>query len=300
MAREVEGEPIKVEVQPASDLAGVQSNVEWDRQIATAKAYPRSLAEFKRRVMEMATLDKETAESCWYAIPRQGKVIEGPGIRFAEIVMSSFGNLRVASRTVDTLDKFVTVQAVAFDLERNVAVQRDIKRRITDRNGNRYSDDMIGVTAMAAQSIALRNAVFSVVPKALYKNILDEVKKVAMGDERTLKETRASILAYFKKLKVDEKALLKFLSQMTEVDHKGVEDINLADATLLRGVANAIRDEGLTVTDAFNQQLPVKAAIPATAIKAADPKTHTGPSKKLELPPEEEMPEDIEEADGSE
>lgn len=48
---------------------------EIDMQIATAKKYPRSISKFKAKALEMATLDEETAESCFYNLPREGKEI---------------------------------------------------------------------------------------------------------------------------------------------------------------------------------------------------------------------------------
>ena len=39
-----------------------------DIQIATAKKYPRSLARVKNDILSTATLDEETAESCFYVL----------------------------------------------------------------------------------------------------------------------------------------------------------------------------------------------------------------------------------------
>jgi len=52
-----------------------------DTQIATAKQYPRSITKFLREAEEIACLDEETAASCFYRVPRDGKYIEGPSAR---------------------------------------------------------------------------------------------------------------------------------------------------------------------------------------------------------------------------
>jgi hypothetical protein len=44
-----------------------------------------------RRAQEMATLTPEIAASCIYALPRDGKTIEGPSARFAEVMMHAWG-----------------------------------------------------------------------------------------------------------------------------------------------------------------------------------------------------------------
>ena len=75
----------------------------------------------------------------------------------------------------------ITAQAICHDLETNLAVSKEVKRRITNKYGKTYSEDMQVVTGNAASSIAFRNAVLAVIPKAVTKRIINEVKKVALG-----------------------------------------------------------------------------------------------------------------------
>lgn len=274
----VKQEVLEVEAVP---LVEAQTRAEIDIQIATARRYPRSLAAFRRQVLEMATLDQETAESCWYVLPRtdrDGKPIQGPSVRFAEIVLSCYGNLRAATRPSSVDEDSVTAQAICMDLEKNVGVQIENKRRIKDKYGKRYSDDMILMTTNAAVSIALRNAVFRIVPKAIYKKVLDEVKTIGMGDGRTIEATRQAIVEHFKKLGVTIEQLCDLLTRMTDKPHKGLEDIALEDATILRGIANAIRDDQVTIEETFGKQAPIRATIPASALKAGKSDEHTHPS----------------------
>jgi hypothetical protein len=267
---------------PQMTLMESQTRAEIDIQIATAKKYPRSLATFRRQVLEMATLDQETAESCWYVLPRQdrdGKPIQGPSVRFAEIVLSCYGNLRAASRPSSIDDDSVTSQAVCMDLEKNVGVQIETKRRIKDKFGKRYSDDMILMTTNAASSIALRNAIFRIVPKAIYKKILDEVKVIGMGEGRTIEAIRESIVEHFKKLGVSVEQISGLLEGMTQAPHKGVQDITLEDATVLRGIATAIKDGDASVEETFGpRQTVTRTAIKAENIKPGKVEEHTHPS----------------------
>ena len=64
-------------------------------QVQTARAFPRSIKSAMQEARSMATLDRETAGSCFYKIPRAGKMIEGPSIRLAEIMASAWGNLAI-------------------------------------------------------------------------------------------------------------------------------------------------------------------------------------------------------------
>ncbi len=218
---------------------------EVDIQVSTAKRYPRSITQFKQRALKMATLDEETAASCFYALPRQGKTIEGPSARLAEIVASAWGNIRAEARVVDEDDRFVYSEAVAWDLETNVAIKYSTRRRITNKNGQKFNDDMIAVTANAASSIALRNAVFKIVPMAYVRDIYDQAKKVAIGDAKSLADKRAVMIQYFGKMGVTPERVANAISKPS------VEDIGLEDLAVLKGLATAIKEGDTTVDQAF-------------------------------------------------
>ncbi|HEY8212774.1 MAG TPA: hypothetical protein VIG36_01375, partial [Methylocystis sp.] len=157
------------------------ARVEIDQQIATARAYPRSIDRAVKNIVALATLDEETAESCCYALVRKGKQrgpggeenkpIEGPSIRLAEIALTQWGNARVNAHTVEVnrVEKFVRAEGTFHDLESNVAIKKSVRRRISTKSGGLFSDDMIGVTENAACAIAKRNAILAGVPRCIYR-----------------------------------------------------------------------------------------------------------------------------------
>ena len=104
---------------------------EIDSQIATAKAYPRDIHVFKDKLMAMANLDQETAESCYYSLPRGNKAIDGPSVRLAEIALSCYGNCAAEANVVDIDESFVHAVGQCRDLENNVAIRIKTSRRIT-------------------------------------------------------------------------------------------------------------------------------------------------------------------------
>ena len=118
---------------------------EIDMQVATAHKYPRSVKRFRDETLAMVTLNENVAQECIYSLPRDGKNIEGPSARFAEVVASAWGNSRAGARVVSDAGDFVTAQGVFHDLERNVAITYEVQRRIVDKRGNRFKPDMIGV-----------------------------------------------------------------------------------------------------------------------------------------------------------
>jgi hypothetical protein len=242
------------------------SKAELDQQIATARAYPRSLKKFIDECRQMATLNEQIAGECIYALPRDGKTIEGPSARLAEIVVSAWGNCRAGARVVDEGREFITAQGVFHDLEKNSAITYEVKRRITNRRGDRFSADMIAVTGNAACSIALRNAVFKGVPKAFWSSIYEDARRVIAGDSKTLANRRADALGYLQKLGATQDMVLKTLGVT------GVEDITLEHLTTLRGVANAIKEGEITVEEAFTPKVAPDATTPATGSRTQQAK----------------------------
>lgn len=242
---------------PEEGMAAMISRSEIEQQITTARRFPRSLKRFRDEAIQMVTLSQSIAEQCVYALPRDGKTIEGPSARFAEIVASAWGNNRAGARVIDDKGEFITAQGVFHDLERNVAITYEVQRRIVDRQGRRFKADMIGVTANAACSIALRNAVLKGVPKAFWEDMYVEARKVIMGDIKTLANRRADALAHFQRFGVSADQVC------AKLDVAGVEDIGLEHLVLLRGIVTAIKEGDTTPEDAFAGTAPATPQKPA-------------------------------------
>lgn len=242
-----EGELIDEPVESNGALMALNAS-EIDTQIATAKKYPRSLKEFRNEALEMVTLTDEIAGECIYSMPRGGKAIEGPSARFAEVVASAWGNCRAGARVIGEDERFVTAQGIFNDLQRNVAITYEVKRRITDKQGRKFKDDMIGVTSNAACSIALRNAVLKGVPKAFWRDIYAEAKRTAIGDVTTLATKRASMLQAFGKMGVVPEQIFKLL------EVSGEQDITLDHLGLLRGSYTALKEGDTTIEQLFDAE----------------------------------------------
>lgn len=231
-------------IDSASTLMALNAS-EIDTQISTAKKYPRSIKRFVDQARQMVTLTEDIAGDCIYALPRGGKSIEGPSARFAEIVISAWGNCRAGARIVNEDDRFVVAQGVFLDLQHNTALTYEVKRRITDKYGKRFKDDMIGVTSNAACSIALRNAALRGVPKAFWRPLYEEARKTAIGDVKTLATRRASMIEAFGKMGVTPEMLLAHL----QVD--GEADISLDHLGQLRGIFTALKEGDSTIDQVF-------------------------------------------------
>lgn len=254
-----------IEVQQADMLQAINRS-EVDMQIATAKQYPRDLHRVLNQIKTYATMDTETAEDCFYALRRSGSVIEGVSVRLAEIIAGAWGNLRVQSRIIGNDGRTITCQGVCHDLETNLAVSVEVKRRITDKSGRTFSDDMQVVTGNAGCAIAFRNAVLKVVPKAVTKKVIDEVKQVALGKSMDLETKRQNLMQYYQKIGVCQDTLLAYCGV------KSIEEIDIEKVFELRGVANAIKEGSTTVQETFKPFTAESRAIAEKAKKEADSK----------------------------
>lgn len=257
---------------PSIDVTALPALVraEIDGQIATARAFPRSNAEFIRESTELVCLDAEVAESCIYSLPRgkdgkgQAKYITGPSARFAELVQYSFGNNRAGARVVAEDAEFVVAQGTYHDLQKNVQTTMEVKRRITDSRGKRYNSDMIGVTGNAACSIAHRNAVLKGIPKALWMIVYNRARAVSLGDVTTLSTKRAQALDWFAKQGVSPDQIFAGLGL------GGVEDIGLSELETLAGLRTAIKNGDVTPENAFAPPPSENVAAPTSKSAVAE------------------------------
>jgi len=225
--------------------AGAMEVAEIESQIATAKRYPRNISVFKEKLMSMANLDQETAESCYYALPRGGKSVDGPSIRLAEIALSCYGNCVAEAHVTHEDEKFIYAVGSCRDLENNVAYRAEVRRRITYKNGKRYNDDMIAVTANAACAIALRNVIFKVVPGAYLKPVFDKCKRTAVGEAKSLANRRSEVIKRLMQFGLVEERILSVLNR------RNVDEVTFDDVAALIGLGTAIKDGDTTVEEAF-------------------------------------------------
>ena len=249
---------------------------EVDLAISTAKAYPRDMVRAVGQTTALVTSTPEFAGLCVYAIPRGGKIIEGPSVRFAECLAHSWGNLTVGARVAEEQAAHVVAQGVAHDLESNIRYSFEVKRRITDKDGNRYNADMVTTTGNAACAIALRNAILRVIPRAMWGPIYDETRRVIGGKKKPqgtadvleVTEKRNKALAF-----LEERWQITKAQVLTILHLDSIDKIDADHIVTLRGLATALQDGEITVQQALTQSKPIpKMPKPQRGKKAKTPK----------------------------
>lgn len=271
-------ETLDLDVRGAEEAAAAQTTAieaqaraEIDIQVATARRFPRSLKRFQVQAEKMATASVEIAASCLYAKPVAGGVVRGPSIRLAEIIASTYCNLRVNTQVLDVGAEFVTVRGFAWDLENNSAFASTVTRRIVDRNGKRYNESGIENALAAGQSIARRGAIYQAVPRLFVDRLYAAAKAIAVGEGRPMGERIDFAFSLFAKAGVTEDRVLR------AVGVESRDEITAEHLETLQGFRTAMREEGA----AFDPE----AVFPRATAPVPQKKQAPGPPKQDEAQP---------------
>lgn len=253
------------------DSLAMQERSLIDAQIATAKRFPRSMSTFLKRATDMATIDLATAGECIYNKPvgkdKNGKPLyaEGMSIRMAEIVLVNYGNMKVGSRILSQTPKQVIAQGCAYDLENNVYVTSEVVVSTVYQNGTPMKESQAALLAQGALSKAMRNAIFRVVPKSLAKPIEEAVRKLLVGDAKSLSQTRNDLEKWVRSLGIDPNRVWKSLGC------EGLEDLGSKEILTLRGIATAIKNGDTKIDEAFPEIDAIPDETQPVAAIASDP-----------------------------
>ena len=251
-----------------------------DVQVSTAKQFPRNVTRAIQNSIVMATIDPETAQMMRYALPRGGKPITGPSVHLAKLIVSNWGNIRAEAKVVQITDSQVVSRGTCWDLENNVATAIEVRRNIKGKGGQRFSDDMITVVGNAANSIAFRNAVFSVIPKAVTDKVYRAAQECITGDlsdEAKILQKRTNCLKFFNdEYGITEEEVIKLCGKQT------VNQIKADEIALMLGIYQSLKDGDTTVEEVMEpiRKEKKKDDIAAAAVEAA---THSKAKKKDDL-----------------
>jgi hypothetical protein len=253
---------------------------EVESQLDVAHKYPRKISVFIDEAKAMIQRSTDVAEMCFYSLPRKDRdgnpiQIMGPSVRLAEIAASAYENLHVGARPLDVgpTDTDCVSQGVVWDLQKNVRYTIECRRRITYKNGGQYNADMITMTQNAASSIALRNAIFRVIPRAYIDELYNHARSVAVGDARAIGERRQKVVAKLIKMGTTEERIL------AKVGREDVEQITAEDLETLIGIGTSIKEKMSTVDEQFPKLASEEPTRGGADKYLANKKTPTGASK---------------------
>jgi hypothetical protein len=291
-----------LEVVQPSALEAIQ-RAEIDSAISTAKKFPRDVATSIKACRELALRTPEIAATCNYAVPRGGKKLVGPSVHFARIMMSAWGNIRVLTRVIGADRANAHIQGHCHDLQTNTAITFEMDWPVQPPHNDtpeRWNDQM-NLAKRAGAAVALREAVFNIVPRQLFSGIAEDAKAVAVGDGKSFIDSRNNAIRTVKELGVTQEMIYRFL----EVG--GIESITTDDLIYLHAVIQSIREGTKTVLEVFGSpaETPVPAQVPRTRrSRHVEPEPADGEQEKeaienLQTEPEAKVPAAKQEPDPS-
>jgi hypothetical protein len=176
------------------------------------------------------------------------KCVDGASVRLAEIIASEYGNILVQ---IDAQENATGVVAMCrvYDAQKNFAVQAPVKRSFTSQRDQAKQN-----TFNAATSIAYRNGIFKVVPKAMAEKLWKQAREITRKgigsptSKRGAKKRREDVdkmVDTFAGIKVTLEMLLEFLAL------EDIYDISADQYTDLRGYYTAIKNGDSDVGEFF-------------------------------------------------
>jgi hypothetical protein len=238
-----------VQTSPSALAVLAQSEHAAMVQTANLPGNKRKLAEFESRLMSYATHSQPIALQMFYSLPRGGKQVIGPSIRFAEITAPAWKNCAVAARVMDVSDTMAISQGIFIDYEQNLRNAVEVPRRITDKDGRRYGADMIVVTMNAAMSVARRNAVLKGgVPQALWTPAYEAAMLTAVGKANSHAQRVADAMEFLHKLGLTEWQILN------SVGVPSVRELETEHLLILRVLVTEIKRGDKSIEEVFGSQ----------------------------------------------
>jgi hypothetical protein len=221
-----EGESSTEIMEASPNTLSILTQSEYAAMVTTANlpANRRKIDDFSKKLMSYATHSQPVALSMFYTLPRAGKQIIGPSVRYAEVVAPCWKNNSTGSRMIGSTEDTTTAQGVFIDYECNTRNVKEIPRKITDKEGRKFNADMILTTSKAALSIAYREAILKGgVPMALWSPAYEQAKLTAVGQAVSHAARIDLAMEYLNKLGVSEWQICNAVGVTSpkelEVDH---------------------------------------------------------------------------------
>lgn len=267
-----------LEFQPNTQLAQYQEqNVSMVQQYATARiqsaysvalARPRDIDAVRQNVLRECKRpsfcspdeSKNGSSLAIYRVPRAGTNIQGPTIRFAEMMLREWKYLSVEVNPLGENDKERLLQVVCTDYQscnftsEMVTVPKSVERKkirssdtVLSQRTNTYgepvyvvlaTDDELAMRTNALVSKARRNLILQAVPGWLIEEAIDQVRETARTkDAQDPDAAKRKLFDAFATVGVSATQLAEYLGHANALSPAELED--------LRGYFSGIR-EGYT------------------------------------------------------
>ena len=239
---------------------GFEIKAALDTQIMTAKTFPRDVATCIKNIINIISNDQEIADSCVYALPKGNEKVEGPSLRLAEIFISEWGNLVIETKIISNDGQKVISSGRCWDLEKNISADMQASRSIIKKNNTVYDKSMQDVTASAAAGIALRNAIFKVIPKSFIDKVYKVAKDVSINGvkDTSFEERRIKVFESAKRVGIKVENILSYFNKTS------INQIDKEEIQHIIAVGTSVKEGLITPAEAFSEHLTRAAYLAST------------------------------------
>lgn len=271
------------ETNTAAAASMARANVE--ARFAIARHSPRD--EDTARIRILRECDRPRfADVAEYSLPRAGKAITGPTIRFAEALARHFGNIAIESVVTFENEEQRLVRCTVTDLESNTTYGQDVAiEKTVERKNAKPSDDVLGtrvtsqghsvyvIRASEADLLAKHNAQVSRAVRTLILRLVpgDLVDEAIDRARATLRKNDAEDPQAAKRKVIDAFAGIGVMpAQLAEALGHSLDAVQPAELHELRGWFAAVRSGETTMSEIIaERKKPEEGAAPKPSTKAA-------------------------------
>lgn len=191
LPKKIEGELLEVTTQEAenSHLTEVEKGRAMQQvqaQLLVAKRWPRDEISAEKKIMT-ACKRPSLAEVAFYRYPKGGEKIEGPSIRFAEMLAQAWGNLSYGFRELERADGRSVVEAFTWDLESNTQAVRTftVEHKLQLKGGQmKYLKDPRDIYEMVANQAQrrVRACILELIPAEIRDRAMRQAKQTLLAE----------------------------------------------------------------------------------------------------------------------
>lgn len=190
-------------VESSRDLIAVeQSRAQHEVQAAfvIAQRFPRDESAAFSRIMK--SCDRPfLAEQAMYAYPKGGKVINGPSIRLAEVLLQNWQNCEAGIKELSQSNGVSVAEAFAIDYQTNTRISKTfhVPHSIGTKNGPKKLTDPRDIYELVANQGArrMRACILSIIPGDIAEAAVERSKQTLVkGKEPIADRIRKLVMAF--------------------------------------------------------------------------------------------------------
>lgn len=246
-----------------------------------AQKFPRDESEAFSRIMK--SCDRPfLAEQAMYAYPKGGKVINGPSIRLAEVLLQNWTNCEAGIKELSQSNGVSVAEAFAIDYQTNTRVSKTfhVPHSIGTKNGPKKLTDPRDIYELVANQGArrMRACILSVIPGDIAEAAVERCKQTMVKGKEPIEDRIRKLVLAFDEVGVKVEHLEKRLGH--KLDATIPEEI-----VTLGSIYKSIRDGMAGREDFFDFGKNQPSAIAAERLNNL-----IEPAKKVEKAPEKTAP----------